>query len=173
MLMVMVLLMLLLTIMMMMAMAMLMVTVRTLTTIMMAMAMMMVTSYWCQGPLWSSIPLTLSLWQLRELHNLPFFYSWQLRELYIFLLLYSSVNFIIAFFSWQFGELHNLLHLRGEVPQSASSEGGRLQELPSSDPFKSTPGVAQSRGFDSFSAILRTTTLSQTKPSTHLFRLLS
>ena len=98
MLMVMVLLMLLLTIMMMMAMAMLMVTVRTLTTIMMAMAMMMVTSYWCQGPLWSSIPLTLSLWQLRELHNLPFFYSWQLRELYIFLLLCSSVNFIIAFF---------------------------------------------------------------------------
>ena len=160
--MVMVLLMLLLTIMMMMAMAMLMVTVRTLTTIMMAMAMMMVTSYWCQGPLWSSIPLTLSLWQLRELHNLPFFYSWQLRELHI-----------IYFFSWQFGELHNLLHLRGEVPQSASSEGGRLQELPSSDPFKSTPGVAQSRGFNSFSAILRTTTLSQTKPSTHLFRLLS
>ena len=75
---------------------------------------------------------------------------------------------LIYFFSWQFGELHNLLHLRGEVPQSASSEGGRLQELSSSDPFKSTPGVAQSRGFDSFFVILISTTLSQTKPSTHL-----
>ena len=87
MMMVMVLLMLLLTIMMMMAMAMLMVTVRMLTTIMMAMAMMMVTSYWCQGPLWSPIPLTLSLWQLLELHNLLFSFSFP----------GSSVNFKISF----------------------------------------------------------------------------
>jgi len=167
----------------MMAMAMLMVTVRMLTTIMMAMAMMMVTSYWCQGPLWSPIPLTLSLWQLLELHSLLFSFSfpgssvnfkisfslsWQLDTIYNLFSWQLCELHIIYFFSWQFGELHNLLHLRGEVPQSASSEGGWLQELPSSDPFKSTPGVAQSRGFDSFFVILISTNLSQTKTSTHL-----
>ena len=46
-----------------------------------------VTSYWCQGPLWSSIPLTLSLWQLLELHNLLFSFSFP----------GSSVNYKISY----------------------------------------------------------------------------